>query len=579
MSICYKYTTTALRSTIILLAMCCLFSGSAGVKQLQTMKDSVNSAIDRLDWKTLFLIVPRYQKEAEKSGDLQYLSHALYASSKADLRYSYNPDAAEPKLKRAIRYADAADSDSLRALAWHTYGMLEFLHHNNPAIGQDYLLKAADYAKKAAFRKELYFIYGELSEICIAQKDSLGKKYAGLVYEYGKKASDPHLVAQGAYSLSYFNYIDGNFKEALEYLKITETKLEKDGSDSMFTIYAMYAALLTAAGNLDEADKYIDKILADPLKSDYLPRLSALKARMTILAAKGKYSEAIASGKEALEMADAANIHYLDNDIYRAMADNHRKSGDYKSACEWMERLTENMEEKQRDISHYARNERQIALRMAESDKEADIKKLEISRMRWIILLLTISFIAVIMALWTVFRKKTHVSKLYSNIVAQQTAAIKREHSLHDKIEQLEKQLAASQKRSYPGAEGEKSSSIYANLYEMVEKDRLWADPQINRDILAERLNTNRSYLSKIIKDNADMNLPQFLNQFRIREAIEILSGQKSNEPMTMEEVADATGFNSKRVFFTVFKEWVGMSPVEFKERADKKSKFAKKTS
>lgn len=46
----------------------------------------------------------------------------------------------------------------------------------------------------------------------------------------------------------------------------------------------------------------------------------------------------------------------------------------------------------------------------------------------------------------------------------------------------------------------DKLNGLYQQLCELMEHNRLYTEPQLTRDKMAERLHTNRTYLSKVIK-------------------------------------------------------------------------------
>jgi AraC-like DNA-binding protein len=60
------------------------------------------------------------------------------------------------------------------------------------------------------------------------------------------------------------------------------------------------------------------------------------------------------------------------------------------------------------------------------------------------------------------------------------------------------------------------------------------------------------------------MNFYEFINNYRIKEAKEIL---KTDKEQTISDVFLAVGFNSKSVFNTFFKKNTGMTPSEFRKQ------------
>lgn len=82
---------------------------------------------------------------------------------------------------------------------------------------------------------------------------------------------------------------------------------------------------------------------------------------------------------------------------------------------------------------------------------------------------------------------------------------------------------------------------------------------------LAKQLSIAPRMLSQIINRHFKQNFFEFINSYRIDEAKNILS-LPENKKITMLDVMDQAGFNSKATFNTFFKKLVGMTPTEYKK-------------
>ncbi|WP_135550329.1 response regulator transcription factor [Paenibacillus cymbidii] len=80
--------------------------------------------------------------------------------------------------------------------------------------------------------------------------------------------------------------------------------------------------------------------------------------------------------------------------------------------------------------------------------------------------------------------------------------------------------------------------------------------------MIAERLNVNYSYLSRIIKKETEKNFKDFLLDYRIEEAKRILI----QTDLKSYEVAYAVGFKDANHFSEIFKKNVGKSPGQYRE-------------
>ncbi len=90
---------------------------------------------------------------------------------------------------------------------------------------------------------------------------------------------------------------------------------------------------------------------------------------------------------------------------------------------------------------------------------------------------------------------------------------------------------------------------------------KCYADPSLSLSTVAEYLNTNATYLSKLFKDGVGTNFNDYLNSYRIEKAKSLLC----SSDIKIESVAAATGFNSQQNFIRVFKKSEGITPGHYR--------------
>lgn len=81
---------------------------------------------------------------------------------------------------------------------------------------------------------------------------------------------------------------------------------------------------------------------------------------------------------------------------------------------------------------------------------------------------------------------------------------------------------------------------------------------------VSESLKTNRTYISKLINDEFQMNFNEFVNKYRIKESKKLLRDE-NKDLYTMEYIAEKAGFGSVNSFTRVFKAIVGMPPGKYR--------------
>lgn len=114
------------------------------------------------------------------------------------------------------------------------------------------------------------------------------------------------------------------------------------------------------------------------------------------------------------------------------------------------------------------------------------------------------------------------------------------------------------------------------NLLEIMERlESYMAEhkPYLSQNLsiyeLADMLDTNYKYLSKIINQGYEQNFVSYINQYRIKRAKEMLLSPEF-EIYTIEAIANECGFKSKSAFHIAFKKYNHLTPAEFKNASQK---------
>ena len=98
-------------------------------------------------------------------------------------------------------------------------------------------------------------------------------------------------------------------------------------------------------------------------------------------------------------------------------------------------------------------------------------------------------------------------------------------------------------------------------LCNVLEREKLYLNPDIRVGDLAERLYTNKSYLAQTIKIKLNKNFCQLVHYYRVREAMRIYA---QNPDLTITQLCRRVGFNSMTTFNTAFGRNTGFTPAEW---------------
>ncbi|OXA81314.1 Helix-turn-helix domain-containing protein [Flavobacterium aquidurense] len=102
----------------------------------------------------------------------------------------------------------------------------------------------------------------------------------------------------------------------------------------------------------------------------------------------------------------------------------------------------------------------------------------------------------------------------------------------------------------------------------MIEK-KPYLDPSLSLQNLASQINMPARELSILVNSNMNMRFFDFVNQYRIENAMELLQNHSKSD-LTALEILYKVGFNSKSSFNTAFKKHTSLTPSEYRKTHSK---------
>lgn len=109
-------------------------------------------------------------------------------------------------------------------------------------------------------------------------------------------------------------------------------------------------------------------------------------------------------------------------------------------------------------------------------------------------------------------------------------------------------------------------SSLASQFRDLMKQERLYLQPSLTLGDVAERLHTNKTYVSKMVNQTYKMGFPELLNILRVDYAQRYI---RSHPDASQEEIAKACGFLSASSFNSTFKRISGFTPKVWTARKD----------
>jgi len=270
---------------------------------------------------------------------------------------------------------------------------------------------------------------------------------------------------------------------------------------------------------------------------------------------------------KALELGNIEENRNLFMYVYYYLADRSFKLGDNKGAYEYLKIAYSLMSYFYNDRIQLQINEMSAKYDLHEKEarikEEAQKSKTYRLQLKYIVVISLISTILLaVLVVLSRFRNRA-----YKKLVEQNLKAMKLEKQVEICLRNLsEHDIMNSVEPLDQNAE----LALRLEKFMAEEKPYLWGD--VGLEEFCKKLNTNRTYLSKLINDKYQMSFYDLLFEYRVRTALECLNNPEFKH-LSVEGIGEMAGFKSNSNFYKRFKNKVGMTPHQFREKAQELEK------
>ena len=152
-----------------------------------------------------------------------------------------------------------------------------------------------------------------------------------------------------------------------------------------------------------------------------------------------------------------------------------------------------------------------------------------------------------------------------------------------DEIEETEEPAASEdifdpavdepgEKQKYEGYQlDDEIAAAYAKeVKELMEKEKLYKNPDLTLPILAKKLKLSANTLSQVLNGYCGQTFYNFVNSYRLEEVVSMMRDPEFDDKSVLELLLEA-GFKSKSTFNPIFKKWTGKTPSEYRKEIQEK--------
>ena len=111
----------------------------------------------------------------------------------------------------------------------------------------------------------------------------------------------------------------------------------------------------------------------------------------------------------------------------------------------------------------------------------------------------------------------------------------------------------------------ELADDLKEKIYKVLVTNKKYRDPSYTAKKLASEINTNTRYISAVVNVKFGMNYSNFVNKYRIEDAVKVLANKQFRD-LTMDEVSEMVGFANRQSFYSAFYRVKRTTPRKYRE-------------
>lgn len=478
-------------------------------------------------------------------------------------------------LGQAMLLAKSEKNDSALCSVYNGMGLYTSNIHKDYYSALHYFFEGIEAAHRCHYKELEAILLGNISSIYFLKEDPAGLTYSLQTYEMGHEQNSAYLIFIGALNASYMYYLLHDYDKALPYIKEAEFIMKQNEYYNQGNVYAIYGMIEFAKGNRQQAIEYYKKGLALNAMNQASYKVLLLNEYAIALAEEGKNQQAIDLLFQALAFTKEENCEIYRNRVINTLSVCYENMGQYAEALAWQRRLQQETDsifntDKEKvlselrikyDTEHQANEIRKNKLILLQKEKKEQA-----------LIGILVIVLLVVFALWYRYRRQ---NQLYTSIVRQHQESIRKEQQLKEVIASLREQSqeapaapsvsSVGEKYAASSLTNEKKNSLFQRLEKLMQEEEVYKENLLTKERVADLLGTNRTYLSQVINEQTQQNFTQYVNNYRINEAIRLLSDPETDIPL--KAVASEVGFNSMSTFYKIFQNTVGIPPKQYRNK------------
>lgn len=511
---------------------------------ISTARPVLQSALDRHDTMTVLLTGV-------------YTAQAFLTMEHMDSTRHYM-NIIEPYRKGGVK------NPSLQTVLFIVEGLTYLKAELNYSLALESFREGCKWAEAGNDPNNHIVLLANIAHIFYVRGDKNGLQYAEEAFSISRSPDvEDYPRCQAHLLMGQMLLLSGRTQEAASYIHEAERMIESRQYTSLISICRLlYANMYQSNGEYTRAEQeYMEAMRWD----QYAEASTATMIYLNygdFLRMRGMPQEALAQYKTGLDISNRHSSLEFRSELLSSISDTYQILGDKASAAEYSylyKSYVDSISSLQKEQEF---NSRLLQYSQIEHEHEIQAKELALLKARRkssTVIFISVIIIIVALSLYILYIRQRKANRL---LVTQYETYMRRILPLDKESTESGTSGADKQDQSQSGDRG-----LFNRIEEMMKKEKIYRQKDLSLDRLAEMLSTNRTYVSKAINSCASQTFFNYVDMYRIREAVALLSDIDSGD-VPFKHIADIVGYNSVQVFYRSFKRETGCSPGQYRDEA-----------
>lgn len=388
-----------------------------------------------------------------------------------------------------------------------------------------------------------------ISSLYYIRRDTSGISYSKRAYEIASEHRDSYLKCFAAVNLASMYFLME--KDVLAEKYVEEADSISSGNYLMDEICLLYATRSIREGDYLKAEKYYRKALDHLGEEKGTNAIRIYYLFGVLLLDNSEYERALSVLGTGLGISQSTNNLEFRSLLYEGISQCYDGLGMSDSAYVYYKKYNE-----LNNSIFSMQNEREFNTLLMKYEKAVYDSKLQRSEKRAYLLFSAVFLVSFIcLGLYVMYKRK---NMMYRQLVE------KHQQFLY-KFEKMNAAYSETKPSSRGSIESDREKELYDRITRLMKEDGLFRSKDISLDMIADKLDSNRAYVSKVINKYSGMSFYSYINTFRIEEAIRLLSNETEDIPL--KQIYSIVGYNSVSSFYNAFQKETGCPPSKYRKQ------------